>query len=107
MMDSAYKLNNRVTIYNLNILLFQFGTSSLFHVRLKLLLLDLHTDFSGGRSGGLVFLSLEEFSTVFVIYTVKGFGLISKAEVDIFSGILLFFHIESSMRGLLTTSTEK
>jgi len=97
-----------VIIYNLNILLSQFGTSLLFHVWLKLLLLDPHTDFSGGRSGGLVFLSLEEFSTVFVIYTVKGFGLIHKAEVDIFSEILLFFfHIESSMRGLLTTSTEK
>ena len=25
---------------------------------------DLHTDFSGGRSNGLVFPSLEEFSTV-------------------------------------------
>ena len=30
-----------------------------------LLLLDLHTDFSGGRSGSLVFPSLEEFSTVY------------------------------------------
>ena len=29
-----------------------------------LLLLDLHTDFSGGRAGGLVFPSLSEFSTV-------------------------------------------
>ena len=29
----------------------------------NLLLLDLHTDFSGGRPGGLVFPSLEEFST--------------------------------------------
>ena len=29
---SAYKLNKRVTIYNLNILLSKFGTSSLFHV---------------------------------------------------------------------------
>ena len=29
-----------------------------------MLLLDLHTDFSGSRSGGLVFPSLEEFSTV-------------------------------------------
>ena len=28
------------------------------------MLLDLHTDFSGGRSGGLVFPSFEEFSTV-------------------------------------------
>ena len=29
-----------------------------------LLFLDLHTDFSGSRSGGLVFTSLEEFSRV-------------------------------------------
>ena len=29
-----------------------------------MLLPDLHTDFSGGRSGGLVFPSLEEFSTL-------------------------------------------
>jgi len=28
------------------------------------LLLDLYTDFSGGRSGGLVFLSFEEFSSL-------------------------------------------
>ena len=32
---------------------------------LVLLLLDLHTGFSGGRSGGLVFPSLSEFSTVY------------------------------------------
>src|SRR5574337_1222914 len=30
-----------------------------------MLLLDLHTDFSGSRSGGLVFPSLSEFSTVY------------------------------------------
>ena len=30
-----------------------------------LLLLDLHTDFSGGRSGDLLFPSLEEFFTVY------------------------------------------
>ena len=52
-----------MTIYSLDILLFQFGTS-LFHVQFYLLLLELHTDFSGGRSGGLVFSSLSEFSTV-------------------------------------------
>ena len=33
---------------------------------------DLHTDFSRGMSGGLVFPSLLEFSTVVVIHTVKG-----------------------------------
>ena len=33
MMYSAYKLNNRMTMYSLDILLFQFGTSLLFHVQ--------------------------------------------------------------------------
>ena len=58
MMYSAYKLNKQVTVYSLDVLLSWFGTSLLFHVQFYLLLLDLHTDFSGGRSGGLVFPSL-------------------------------------------------
>ena len=53
-----------VTKYSLDVLLSLFGTSLLFHVQLLLLLLDLHTDFSGDRSGGLVFPSLSEFSTI-------------------------------------------
>ena len=63
-------LISKVTIYSLDILLSQFGTSPLSHV--WLFLLDLHTDFSGGRSGGLVFPSLEEFSTICCDPTVKG-----------------------------------
>ena len=53
-----------VTIYSLDVLLSQFGTKPLFHVRFYQLLLDLHTDFSEDRSGGLVFPFLEEFSTI-------------------------------------------
>ena len=45
-------------IYSLDMLLFLFGTSLLFHVQFYLLLPDLHTGFSRGRSGGLVFPSL-------------------------------------------------
>ena len=41
-----------------DILLSQFGISLPLHVQIKLLLLDLHTDFSGGREDGLVFPSL-------------------------------------------------
>ena len=48
------------------------------------MLLDLHTDFSGGRSGGLVFPSLKNFPQFIVIYTVKAFGIVNKAEVDVF-----------------------
>ena len=39
----------------------------------------------------LVFPSLEEFST-FVIYTVKGFGIVNKAEVDVFLEFPCFFY---------------
>ena len=56
------------------------GLPMLFHVQFELLLPDLHTDFSRGRSGGLVFPSLSEFSTVFLIYTVKGFGVSIKQK---------------------------
>ena len=63
----------------------------LFHVHFQLLLPDLHTDFSAGRSGGMVFPSLEEFSTVCLVLTVKGFGIVSKAEVDIFLELSCFF----------------
>ena len=41
-----------MTIYSLDILLFLFGTSLLFYVQFQLLLPDLHTGFSRGRSGG-------------------------------------------------------
>ena len=50
-----------MTTYSLDILLSQFGTSPLLHARFYLLLLNLQTDSSGGKSVGLVFPSLEEF----------------------------------------------
>ena len=52
-----------MTIYSLHVLRFLFGTSLLFHVQFWLLLPDLHTGFSRGRSGALVFPSLSEFSS--------------------------------------------
>ena len=41
-------------------------------------------DFSRGRSGGLVFPSLSEFSIVYCDHTVKVFGIVNKAEIDVF-----------------------
>ena len=55
------------------------------------MLLDLHTDFSRGRSGGLVFLSLEVFPQFVVIHKVKGFGIVNKAEIDVFLELSRFF----------------
>ena len=58
-----------------------------------MLLLDLHTDFSGGRSGVLVFPSLKNFLQFIVIPTVKGFGVVNKAKVDVFLELSCFFDV--------------
>ena len=50
---------------------------------------DLQTGFSRGKLGGLVFPSLLEFSTVYS--TVKGFGIVSKAEIRYFSVVFHSF----------------
>ena len=51
-------------LWTRHVLLFLFGTSVLFHVQFQLLLPDLHTGFTGGRSGGLVFPSLRIFHSL-------------------------------------------
>ena len=81
-----------MTIYSLDILHFLFGTSPLFHVQFLLLLPDVHADFSRSRSGGLVFPSLSEFSTVYCDPHSQSFGIVNKAEIDVFLELSCFFH---------------
>ena len=91
-------LEKRGIADHLTCLLSQSGTSLLFHIQFYLLLLDVHTGFSGGRSGDLVFPSLEEFSSLWtVIHTVKGFGIVSKAEIDIFLNSLALSMIQQML----------
>ena len=73
-----------MTRYSLDVLLSLFGTSLFFHVQFELLLPDLRTDFSGGRSGGCHSHLFKNYSQFIVIHTVKGFGIVNKAEIDIF-----------------------
>ena len=68
------------------------------------MLLDLHADFSGGMSGGLVFLYLENFPHFFVIHTVKGFGIVNKAEVDNFLDLSCFFDDPTDVGNLISGS---
>ena len=104
MMFSAYKLNNQVTIYSLDVLLSQFEISLLFHVRFYLLLLDLHTDFS--EVGQVVWYShlIKKFPKFVVIHTVKVFGIVNKAEVDIFWNSC-FFHDPMDVGNLISGSS--
>ena len=92
-----------MTIYSLDILLFLFETS-LFHVQFQLLLPDLHTGFSIGRSGGLVFPSLSEFSTCYCD-PHKAFGLVNRAVVDVFLELSCFFHDPADVGNLTSGSS--
>ena len=94
-----------MTIYSLGVLLSQSGTSLLFHVQFLLLLLDLCTDSSEGRSDGLVFPFLDEFPQFIVIHTVKGFGIVNKAKVDVFLELSCFFHDPVDVGTLISGSS--
>ena len=65
----------------------------------------MYTDFSRGRLGGLVFPSLSEFSTVYCDHTVKGFGIISKAEIDVFLELSCFFNDPEDVSNLISGSS--
>ena len=68
------------------------------------LLPDLHIDFSRGRSGGLVFPSLSEFSTIYCD-PHKGFGIVHKAEIDVFLELSCFFHDPADVGNLISGSS--
>ena len=69
------------------------------------MLLDLYTDFSGGRSGGLAFPSLQELSRVVVIHTVKSNGIVNKAEVDVFLELSCLFYDPVDVANLISGSS--
>ena len=66
---------------------------------------DLHTDFSGGRSGGLIFPSLLRIFQFVVIHTVKGFGIVNKAEIDVFLDLSCFFDDPADVGNLISGSS--
>ena len=64
----------------------------------------MHTDFSRGRSGGLVFPSLEELSTVYRD-PHKGFGIVNKAEIYVFLELSCFFHDPADIGNFISGSS--
>ena len=63
---------------------------------------ELHTGFSRGRSGGLVFPSLSEFSTFYVIHIVKDFGILNKAEINVFVEFSCFLDDPADVGNLIS-----
>ena len=94
-----------MTIHSLDVLLSQFGTSLLLHVRMELLPLAPHTDASGDRSGGLIFPSLEEFSIVCCNPYSQDFGIANKADVDVFLELSCFFSDSTDVGNLISGSS--
>ena len=94
-----------VTIYSLDIRLFLFGTSLLFHVQFYLLFPDLHIGFPRGRSGGLVFPSLAEFSRVCCDPHSQRLWHSFKTEVDVFLELSCFFNDPTCVGNLISGSS--
>ena len=71
-------------MYSLDVLLFLFGTSLLFHVQFYCCFL-ICTQISQ-EADQVVWYShlLKNFPQFIVIHTVKGFGIVNKAEIDVF-----------------------
>ena len=65
---------------------------------------DLHTGFSRGRSGGLVFPSLSKFFTVYCD-PHKGFGIVNKAEIDVLLELSCFFDDPADFGNLISGSS--
>ena len=101
-MYSAYKLNKQGAIYSLDVLLFLFGTSLLFHVQL---LPDLNIGFSRGWSGGLIFPSLSEFSTISWDPHCQRLWHSNKAEIDVSLEFSCFLHDPEDVGNLMSGSS--
>ena len=54
----------------------------------------------------LVFPSLSEFSTVIVIHTVKAFGIVNKAEIDVSLELSCFFNDPADAGNLISGSSD-
>ena len=81
-----------MTIYSLEILLFFFGTSLLFMSSSNCCFLTCIQVSQG--AGQMVWYShlFQNFPQFIVIHTVKGFGIVNKAEIDIFLELPCFFN---------------
>ena len=95
-----------MTIYSLDVLLFFFGTSLWFHFQFELLLPDLHVDFSRGRLGVYYSHLFQNFPHIIVIHTVKGFGIVKKAEIDVFLELSCFVDDPADVGNLISGSSD-
>ena len=93
-----------MTIYSLDILLSQFGTSLLFHVWFCYFLTCIQISQEAGQMVWYFHL-LKNFPQFLVIHTVKGFGIVNKAEIDVFLELSCFFNDPVDIGNLISGSS--
>ena len=91
-----------MTIYSLDLLLSQFGTSLLFHVQFLLLLDLMYQESDQAVCYSHLF---ENFPQFIVIHIVKGFGIVNKAEIDVFLEFSSFFDDPADVGNLISGSS--
>ena len=91
-------------MYSLDVLFSQFGNSLLFHVQFCYLLTCMQISQEAGK---VVWYShlLKNFPPFVVIHRVKGFGIVNKAEVDVFLEISYFFDDPEDVGNLISVSS--
>ena len=91
-------------IYSLDVLLSQFGISLLFYVQFCYFLSCIQVSQEAGK---VVWYShlLKNFPQFVVIHTVKGFSVVSEAEVDVFLEFSCFFCDPADVGNLISGSS--
>ena len=105
MMYSAYKLNKQGDNIQPWCTPFPIWNQSVVSCPVLTVLPDLHIGFSRGRSGGLVFSTLSEFSTVCCGPHSQRFGVVNKAEIDVFLELSCFFYDPMDLGNLISASS--
>ena len=94
-----------MTIYSLDVLLFLFGTSLCSVSSSNCCFL---TYIQVSQEAGQVawyFHLFQNFPQFIVIHRVKGFGIVNKAEIDIFLELSCFFHDPADVGNLISGSS--
>ena len=94
-----------MTIYSLNVLLSQFGTSLLSHVQICCFLTYIQISKETGQVACYSHL-FKNFPQFVVIHTVKDFSVVNEAEVDVFLEFLCFFYDSVGVGNLISGSSK-
>ena len=93
-----------MTIYSLDKLLFLIGTNLLFNVQFCCFLTCIQISQEADQ---VVWYShlFQNFPQFIVIHTVKGFGIVNKAEIDVFLELSCFFNDPAGVGNLISGSS--